>query len=77
MPGGGTLRVSTELVGDAGNQPAIRVRIEDEGRTFIGHGADTDIIVASAKAYINALNKQVYWKKNRTAGVDRPRREPA
>jgi 2-isopropylmalate synthase len=24
---------------------------------FGGHGADTDIIVASAKAYINALNK--------------------
>ena len=26
-------------------------------RTFGGHGADTDIIVASAKAYISALNK--------------------
>jgi len=26
-------------------------------RTFGGHGADTDIIVASAKAYLSALNK--------------------
>jgi 2-isopropylmalate synthase len=26
-------------------------------RTFGGHGADTDIIVASAKAYLTALNK--------------------
>ena len=26
-------------------------------RVYGGHGADTDIIVASAKAYINALNK--------------------
>jgi 2-isopropylmalate synthase len=28
-----------------------------------GHGADTDIIVASAKAYINALNKLAAKKK--------------
>ena len=29
----------------------------DTARTFIGHGADTDILVASAKAYLAALNK--------------------
>ena len=28
-----------------------------EKRVFLGRGADTDTIVASAKAYINALNK--------------------
>ena len=28
-------------------------------RVFGGHGADSDIIVASAKAYINALNKLI------------------
>ena len=28
-------------------------------RIYGGHGADTDIIVASAKAYINALNKLI------------------
>ncbi len=28
-------------------------------RVFGGHGADLDIIVASAKAYINALNKLI------------------
>jgi 2-isopropylmalate synthase len=28
-------------------------------RVYGGHGADTDIIVASAKAYINALNKLI------------------
>jgi 2-isopropylmalate synthase len=31
-------------------------------RVFGGHGADTDIIVASAKAYINALNKLIVAK---------------
>ncbi len=35
----------------------VSVRIEAAGRTFHGRGADPDIIVASTKAYINALNK--------------------
>lgn len=35
----------------------VMVSLEEDGRTVRGQGADTDIIVASAKAYINALNK--------------------
>jgi 2-isopropylmalate synthase len=35
----------------------VTVALEEGGRTVRGHGADTDIIVAAAKAYINALNK--------------------
>jgi 2-isopropylmalate synthase len=31
----------------------------DAPRVYGGHGADTDIIVASAKAYVNALNKLI------------------
>lgn len=38
--------------------PRFHAQIEDEHqRTFGGHGADTDIIVASAKAYLAAINK--------------------
>lgn len=33
------------------------VRLEKGGRIVNGQGADTDIIIASAKAYLNALNK--------------------
>jgi 2-isopropylmalate synthase len=33
------------------------VRLAKGGRIVNGQGADTDIVVASAKAYINALNK--------------------
>ncbi len=36
-------------------------------RVFGGHGADTDIIVASAKAYLNALNKLIIAQ---TEGVE-------
>jgi 2-isopropylmalate synthase len=35
----------------------VSVRIESGGRTYHGRGADPDIIVASANAYVNALNK--------------------
>jgi 2-isopropylmalate synthase len=35
----------------------VLIRIESEGITYTGRGASTDIIVASAKAYMNALNR--------------------
>jgi len=38
-------------------------------RVYGGHGADTDIIVASAKAYINALNKLIIAKTESTQPV--------
>lgn len=38
------------------SQGEVTVRLEKSGRIVNGTGADTDIIVASAKAYINALN---------------------
>ncbi|GAB4239261.1 MAG: 2-isopropylmalate synthase [Elainellaceae cyanobacterium] len=41
---------------DAIGEVTIRLRY-DEDRIFSGHGANTDIIVASAQAYINALNR--------------------
>jgi len=37
----------------------VLIRVESEGITYTGRGADTDIIVASAKAYVNALNRVV------------------
>jgi 2-isopropylmalate synthase len=42
-------------------QGEVSVRIEENGRTVTGHGADTDIITAAARAYLNALNKLAYW----------------
>lgn len=38
------------------SQGEVTVRLQKEGRIVNGNGADTDIIVASAKAYLNALN---------------------
>jgi 2-isopropylmalate synthase len=38
----------------------VLVRIRQNGDTIIGHGASTDVIEASAKAYLNAINKMLY-----------------
>ena len=37
------------------SQGGVTVRLEKDGRIINGQGADTDILVASAKAYLNAL----------------------
>lgn len=39
------------------SQGEVTVRVAQGGRIFNGQGADTDIVIASAKAYVNALNK--------------------
>ncbi|MFC1985600.1 2-isopropylmalate synthase [Chloroflexota bacterium] len=41
----------------------VLIRIESESLTYTGRGADTDIVVASAKAYLNALNRLIATKK--------------
>ena len=45
------------ITGGTDAQGEVTVRLERDGRIVNGNGADTDIIVASAKAYINALNR--------------------
>ncbi len=35
----------------------VTIRIEKDDRAYVGRGSDTDIIVASGKAYMNALNR--------------------
>ena len=42
----------------------VLIRIESEGITYTGRGASTDIIVASARAYMNALNRLLMARKN-------------
>ena len=41
------------------SQGEVTVRLEKGGRIVNGHGADTDIVIASAKAYVNAVNKLI------------------
>ncbi len=41
------------------SQGDVTVRLEKAGKIVNGQGADTDIVMASAKAYLNALNKLI------------------
>ncbi|MCJ8170019.1 2-isopropylmalate synthase [Atopomonas sediminilitoris] len=53
------------------SQGEVTVRLEKGGRIVNGNGADTDIVVASAKAYINALNlMQSGMEKAHPQGAD-------
>ncbi|MQA65421.1 MAG: 2-isopropylmalate synthase [Alphaproteobacteria bacterium] len=45
------------VTGGTDAQAEVTVRLEEQGRTVQGQGADTDTLVASARAYVNALNK--------------------
>jgi len=47
-------------------QAEVTVRLEEDGKTVNGQGADTDTLVASARAYVNALNKLLV-KRQKTA----------
>lgn len=43
----------------------VLIRIESEGVTYTGRGAATDIIVAGARAYMNALNRLLAARRSR------------
>ncbi len=47
-------------------QATVSVRIEEKGKTTVGQAADTDTLVASANAYLSALNKLII-KREKTA----------
>ena len=44
----------------------VTVRIQaDDGKVYTGRGSDTDIIVSSAKAYVNAINRMITTTRSR------------
>jgi 2-isopropylmalate synthase len=66
-----TAYIVQAISGGTDAQGSVTVKLEDGGRVFTGQGADPDIVVASARAYLNALNKAAYWKRSR-AGMAGP-----
>lgn len=49
----------------------VSVTLSEDGRRMIGHGAHTDILVASGKAYVHALNKLEWHKRQRARSEPR------
>ena len=54
------------ISGSTESQGEVTVRLQNSGRVVNGVGADPDIVVASAKAYLSALNK-LHSKAERVA----------
>ena len=51
-------------------QATVSVRLEEDGRIATGQSADTDTVVASVKAYINALNRLIVRREKTALGED-------
>jgi 2-isopropylmalate synthase len=51
-------------------QATVSVRIEEDGRIATGSSADTDTIVASVKAYVNALNRLIQRRQKSAPDSD-------
>ncbi len=47
------------VTGGTDAQAEVTVRLEEDGKTVTGQGADKDTLVASARAYVHSLNKLV------------------
>ena len=41
----------------------VTIRIRNKGKIYSGHSADTDVVVAAANAYVNAINRLVFSEK--------------
>jgi 2-isopropylmalate synthase len=51
----------TEALGE------VTAQLEEDGRKVVGRGASTDVIEASAKAYVDGLNKLANLESKRAA----------
>jgi 2-isopropylmalate synthase len=51
-------------------QATVSVRLEEDGRIATGTAADTDTVVASARAYVNALNRLIVRRQKSAPGED-------
>ena len=60
------------ITGGTDAQGEVTVYVQEDGISVVGQGAHTDIIVASAKAYINALNKLEYQKTKQKEKTMKP-----
>lgn len=73
----GATRIRTQLVSYSlhavtGGKDALgeaTVRVKDNGNMYVGRGTSTDVIEASAKAYLQAINKLVYNRQGYSSGT--------
>lgn len=65
------LRFSVSALTDGTDaQGEVTVRLKEGGLVALGRGSDLDIITASAKAYVNGLNRLEYMKNNPSENIN-------
>ena len=57
------------ITGGTDAQGEVTVRLEKGGKVVLGQGADSDVIVASAKAFVNAMNKLAHKRAKPNHGI--------
>ncbi len=62
--------IVNSITGGSDAQGEVTVRIEEDGVMVVGQGSHMDIILASAFAYVNALNRLEHAKKKSLKGFD-------
>ena len=63
----------SSITGGTDAQGEVTVRLEEDGRVVTGQGVDPDVITASARAFINGLNRLHFLKE--TGAVKGPKPE--
>lgn len=58
---------------DALGEVTVKIQPDGARKTFLGRGVSTDVIEASAKAYLNAVNKIVFSRAENEENGDRPK----
>jgi 2-isopropylmalate synthase len=53
------------VTGGTDAQAEVTVRLAEDDKTINGQGADADTLVASARAYVNALNKLLIKRESK------------
>ncbi len=73
MSGSKLLSYSVQNITDGSDaQGEVTIRLDQDGHVANGHGADTDIVLASVKAYLNALNKAALARTNGRQNPQKP-----
>jgi 2-isopropylmalate synthase len=54
------------ITGGTDAQGEAFVKLEEDGMAVIGKGVDTDVVVASGKAYVNAINRIEFVKRKKS-----------
>ena len=51
------------ITGGTDAQAEVSVKVQFKNKTFNGHGLSTSVLEASAKSYLNAINKAIHWNQ--------------